>query len=351
MEEKKTMSNYFEWLATTPTTWWHDSANPDEILRAKERGAMGVTTNPVLTYKTFQAHPEIWMPLVEKISDDLDFEERAEALLKLVATSAAKQFEDVFAATNGRHGLALGQLNPSKAGDAEAMYAQAKRIHSWADNIAIKLPATGAGIEVVEKLAEDGIPICATINVSVAQALAVAEAYERGKKKCKSPALCLVVQQVGRLDDYLRDVAKDEHSNIQESDICLCGLAMARRTYQIFQEKGYSSVIMPAGLRGSYHVTGMSGAKVTFSIHPRVQDMILKEDPAQETGIDKPLDEAAMKRLMGLYEFRRAYEPDGLKKDEFITYGVTQKLLSQFMESGWAMLETYNSNKVSKRWT
>ena len=74
MEEKKTMSNYFEWLATTPTTWWHDSANPDEILRAKERGAMGVTTNPVLTYKTFQAHPGIWMPLVEKISDDLDFE-------------------------------------------------------------------------------------------------------------------------------------------------------------------------------------------------------------------------------------------------------------------------------------
>ena len=58
-----------------------------------------------------------------------------------------------------------------------------------------------------------------------------------------------------------------------------------------------------------------------------------------------------MKRLMGLYEFRRAYEPDGLKKSEFITYGVTQKLLSQFMESGWAMLETYNSSKVSSRWT
>ena len=79
--------------------------------------------------------------------------------------------------------------------------------------------------------------------------------------------------------------------------------------------------------------------------------MILEENPPQEFGIDKPLDEDAMKRLMGLYEFRRAYEPDGLKKSEFITYGVTQKLLSQFMESGWAMLETYNSSKVSSRWT
>lgn len=345
------MGNYFEWLAATPTTWWHDSANPDEILRAKALGAKGVTTNPVLTYKTFQAHPEIWLPLVEKIPDDLDFEARAEALLRLAAVSAAAEFDDIFRATGGRHGLALGQLNPSKAGDSDAMYAQARRIHSWADNIAIKLPATGAGIDVIERLAEDGIPICATINVSVAQALAVAEAYERGRTKCAKPALCLVVQQVGRLDDYLRDVAKDGHSGIQESDIRLCGLAMARRTYEIFQQRGYSSVIMPAGLRGSYHVTGMAGAKITFSIHPRVQDIILKEDPKQEYGIDKPLDEDAMKRLMGLYEFRRAYEPDGLKKSEFITYGVTQKLLSQFVEGGWAMLETYHSNKVSSRWT
>ena len=78
---------------------------------------------------------------------------------------------------------------------------------------------------------------------------------------------------------------------------------------------------------------------------------ILAEDPKQEIGIDKPLDEEAMKRLMGLYEFRRAYEADGLKKSEFITYGVTQKLLSQFVEGGWAHLETYNSNKVSSRWT
>ena len=45
------------------------------------------------------------------------------------------------------------------------------------------LPATAAGIEVIEHLAEEGIPICATINVSVSQAIAVAEAYARGKQK------------------------------------------------------------------------------------------------------------------------------------------------------------------------
>ena len=39
-------------------------------------------------------------------------------------------------------------------------------------------------------------------------------------------------------------------------------------------------------------------------------------------------------------EFFRAYEPDGLKPEEFITYGVTQKTLSQFSSAGWAMIDS-----------
>ena len=40
-------STYLEWLnEATPTRWWHDSGNPDEIALGKARGALGVTTNP-----------------------------------------------------------------------------------------------------------------------------------------------------------------------------------------------------------------------------------------------------------------------------------------------------------------
>ena len=52
------MSNYFDWLEeSTPTRWWHDSAIPQEIRDALKLGAAGVTTNPVLTFKAFQADP------------------------------------------------------------------------------------------------------------------------------------------------------------------------------------------------------------------------------------------------------------------------------------------------------
>jgi transaldolase len=346
---------YFTWLAEqTPTRWWHDSGSPDEIQLARTRGALGVTTNPVLTYRTFQNQPDFWREQVAAISQDLDFEERAEALLRLVATYAADQFKDVFVTSGGRQGLALGQLNPGRAGDAEGMLAQARRIHSWGDNIAIKLPATRSGVWVVEELAAEGIPICATLNVSVAQALAVAEAYERGADRAArsgiAPALCLVVQQVGRLDDYLRDVAHDMRADVAESDIILSGLAVAKRTYGLFKARGYRSVIMPAGLRGPYHLTEMAGADVTFSITTRVQNMILAADPVQETRIGQPIDPAVIERLSQIPEFVRAYEPDGLQPADFITFGVIQKLLSQFMETGWSPLETYGNTRQSGRW-
>ena len=346
---------YFDWLASnTPTRWWHDSGSPPEIELAKQRGALGVTTNPVLTYRTFCNEPDFWREKVASIPPDLDFEARAEALLQLVAVYAADQFRDVFLKTQGRHGLALGQLNPGLAGNAAGMLSQARRIHSWGSNIAIKLPATRSGITVVEQLAAEGIPICATLNVSVAQALAVAKAYESGALRAEKagikPALCLVVQQVGRLDDYLRDVASDMQADISENDIIHSGLAVAKRTYSLFKEKGYRSVIMPAGLRGPYHVTEMAGAAVTFSITTRVQDMVLAAEPLRESGIDRPVDEAIIRRLKQIPEFVRAYEPDGLKPADFITYGVIQKLLSQFTETGWAPLETYNSDKQSGRW-
>ncbi len=347
--------NYLEWInQCTPTRWWHDSGNPDEIELAIRRGATGVTTNPVLTFRSFQSQPEFWNPKVVALGDDFEPEARAEALLKLVATYAAEKVRPVYERTNGADGYALGQLNPTRAGDAEGMLAQARRVHSWAENIAVKLPATAAGIEVIEHLAEEGIPICATINVSVSQAIAVAEAYARGKQKALAagvkPPLCIVVQQVGRLDDYLRDVAQDMKLGLDESVITMAGLAVAKRTYQIFEQRGYDAVIMPAGLRGAYHLTEMAGGKLLYTINTRVQDMILAADPSQEERISNPVPQDVLNQLRKIPEFVRAYEPDGMKPSEFITYGVTQKLLSQFNETGWAPLETYLSNKKTNRW-
>jgi transaldolase len=40
-------------------------------------------------------------------------------------------------------------------------------------------------------------------------------------------------------------------------------------------------------------------------------------------------------------EFVRAYEPDGMTPAEFVSYGATQRTLSQFCEVGWKLMESY----------
>lgn len=45
---------------------------------------------------------------------------------------------------------------------------------------------------------------------------------------------------------------------------------------------------------------------------------------------------------MTIPDFVRAYEPDGKKLTEFITYGTSQRTLSQFTEAGWEPIMEFN---------
>ena len=108
---------------------------------------------------------------------------------------------------------------------------------------------------------------------------------------------------------------------------------------------------MPAGLREVYHLTELAGAEMAFSLHPRIQQMVLDADPPRGERSDELVDPDTLERLMQVTEFRRAYLEDGLAPEEFFTFGVTQKTLSQCVETGWAMLVVYGSNKMSTRRT
>ena len=77
-----------------------------------------------------------------------------------------------------------------------------------------------------------------------------------------------------------------------------------------------------------------------MSIHPRNQGQLLQPGVPREQRIDRPVDPKAIDRLCTMPDFVRAYEPDGMRPEEFVSYGVTQRTLSQFVEAGWALLET-----------
>jgi transaldolase len=148
---------------------------------------------------------------------------------------------------------------------------------------------------------------------------------------------------IGRLDDYLRDVAWDSRANVTESDIRTAGLAVSKRAHEIYQAEGYEAVLLVAALRGTYHMTELAGGDLIMSIHPRYQALLLERGVPREQRIERPVERDAVKRLQTMPEFVRAYEPDGMRPTEFIGYGATQRTLSQFNEAGWAMLQRFDA--------
>ncbi len=337
---------YLRWLVNeTPTQWWHDSGDPLELERALADGASGVTTNPVLTNQALRARPEYWRPLVGTLDPKLSPEERAIALMYVVAHHTAAKLEPIYRASGGEQGYVCAQVNPAKAGDREAMLAMARCFHAWAPNIAVKLPVTSAGLDVLEECTAEGITVTATVSFTVPQVIAVAERHLCGVKRAQQagivPGHCFAVIMIGRLDDYLREVAADNRVGLSETDIRQAGLAVTQRAYQVFTARKYPAKLLVAALRGAYHMTGLAGAGLVMSIHPKIQALLREPDVPRRVGIDQPVDPQVIARLQRMPDFRRAYELEGMRPEEFITYGLTQRTLAQFYDSAWAMLENF----------
>jgi transaldolase len=96
---------------------------------------------------------------------------------------------------------------------------------------------------------------------------------------------------------------------------------------------------MVAAMRGIHHVLGMAGAELVLSVHPTYQPLLLADGVPQEIAFDRPVPADVIDRLKKIPDFVRAYEPDGMAVEEFLSFGATQKTLSQFNYMGWIATE------------
>jgi transaldolase len=158
------------------------------------------------------------------------------------------------------------------------------------------------------------------------------------------------LQQGGRLDEYLLEVATDNRTDLSPEDILHAGNAVCKKVYHLFKQRGITAKIMPAGLRGVHHLAEMAGGDMVFSLQARVQRMVIEADLPRVKRIDEEVPQDVISRLRRIREFCRAYDEDGMAPEEFVTFGVTQKTLSQFLWTGWAPLETFGSTRKSDRW-
>lgn len=339
-------NKYLKWLSSeTRSIFWHDSARREEQLESFENGAAGMTTNPFLINATLNEDRDFWAERLAKLPKGLKGDEKALALVNAVTGFYAEQLRPIYDQGIAGKGYVCAQTNPNKTGDEEYMVAQAKVLAAWAPNIVVKLPATNAGIRAYERCAAQGMNVAATVSFTVPQVLAVGEAAARAERQALAngikPGLNIAVMMVGRLDDYLRDVAHDSGAAVSESDITQAGVACMKKAYRIFKERGYNARLMPAGCRGANHVTEFAGADMIMSISPKISQA-LKSIERPEERIDVPVDADVIERLMTMPEFRKAYMEDGMSQTEFITFGSANRTTDQFINDGWNPLLSYS---------
>jgi transaldolase len=338
-------NSYLKWLSQTESFWWNDSAVYGDMDEAIANGATGVTTNPLLIKRSLYGNPGFWREYLKDIPRDLTPAEKAEEIIRCVTSAIAAKFLPIFKESRGKQGFVCAQVNPSFQGDADKMFVMAKRLNQWADNIAIKLPATEAGVEVMEECAALGMTTVGTVSFSTPQALEIARRQTRGARRAESagvtPGQAFSVIMVGRQDDYLRDVVHDGKYDIPEEEITRAGTAVIKRAYEIANSEGYVSHLMPAGMRGAYHTTELAGAAMSMSISANIQSALARETMPYAERISEPVPKDVIERLKTVPEFVRAYEPDGMKVSDFITYGLSQRTLSQFVEAGWGPIQEY----------
>jgi len=166
----------------------------------------------------------------------------------------------------------------------------------------------------------------------------VAEALERGLRRREREGLdvstmgpvCTIM--VGRLDDWLKVVAEKENITTDPGYLEWAGVAVFKKTYRLFRERGYRVRLLSAAFRNHMHWSEFIGGDVVISPPYKWQLRYNASDVEVVSRIDKPVDPKIVEELLRKFvDFRRAYEEDGLSLDDFDDFGPTRRTLRQFI--------------------
>ncbi|HEY6781709.1 MAG TPA: transaldolase family protein [Candidatus Dormibacteraeota bacterium] len=325
---------------TTPTVLWNDSAAIDELTYAIEHGAVGATCNPVIAMAVLAGDAATWRPRTEALLRELPTATEDTIAWKLVeelSIRAAKLLEPIFETHGGRNGRLSIQTDPRFFRDSDAIVEQALKFSRLAPNVIVKIPVTRAGIPAIEEATYQGVSINATVCFTLPQCIAVAEAVERGLRRREHEGtdiasmgpVCTIM--VGRLDDWLRAVMERERIAIDPGYLEWAGVAVFKKTYAIFRERGYRIRLLSAAFRNHMHWSEFIGADAVVSPTSAWQKRINASDIDVIPRIDIPVDPRVVNGLLAHFEdFVRAYTDIGLSVEEFDTFGATRHTLRQF---------------------
>jgi len=328
---------------TTPTCLWNDSASVAELKYSIEHGAVGATCNPVIVLAVLKQELASWKARINALVEELPTATEDQIgwqLVREISIQAAKVLEPIFHAHHGKNGRLSIQTDPRLFRDTQAIVEQTIEFSKLAPNMIVKIPATSAGIPAIEEATYRGISINATVSFTLPQAIAVAEAVERGLKRREREGqeiasmgpVCTIM--VGRLDDWLKVVAEKQNISIDPGYLEWAGVVVMKKAYRLFRERGYRIRLLSAAFRNHMHWSEFIGGDLVISPPYNWQVRFNASDIQVRSRIDEPVREEIESELTRKFaDFRRANTEQGLSIKEFDSFAPTRRTLRQFISA------------------
>jgi transaldolase len=326
------------------TVLWNDSADPKELQDALTWGIVGATCNPVIALTALKADKDHWVGRIKefaKANPSATDDEIGWAMVKELSINAAKLFEPEFEKQNGRNGRLSIQTDPRNFRNAKALTAQAIEFSQLAKNMIVKIPVTTEAIAAFEEATYQGVSINATVSFSVSQTIAVAEAVERGLKRREAEGkdisqmgpVCTIM--VGRVDDWVKVAADKAGISVDPGIMEWAGVAVFRNAHKVYQERGYRTRLLSAAFRNHMHWSEIIGGDSVISPPYSWQVKINKSGIVPNlNSVNEPIEARILEPMLEkMPEFRKMYEVDGLKVEEFTNFGATLRTLRGFLQS------------------
>lgn len=322
------------------TEIWNDSCSEKELCYALEHGAVGATTNPVIVLGVLKQELPAWEPYIQQLIAAYPHESEDDIAWRLIqemGVRAGRHLDSLFIESQGKKGRISYQVNAKYYKDAKKIVDQALVLNQAIQNAQIKAPTSKAGIEAFETLTYLGVSINATVSFTVAQAVAVAEAVERGlnrreaegKDISKMNPVCTIM--AGRVDDYLKKVVEQQDIILDPECLEYAGVAVTKKAYQIYQERNYRTTLLVAAYRNHYHWSSFIGGKIILTIPYKWQVRYNQSNVSVVSRIDEPIPAPWLAALKTLPEFIQAYEETAQSPEDFEHYGAFKATMNQFL--------------------
>lgn len=329
--------------ARTKTDIWNDSCSVDELQYAIEHGAVGATANPTIVHDAWKKDPVRWARRVRELAAQIPGATEVDlawAIVEEMSVESARLLMPAFEQYGGVQGRLSMQTNPQFWRSFAPMLEQGIGFTSVAPNIIVKFPATKTGIAVIEEATYRGVSINCTVSFSVAQAVAAAEAVERGLARRAAEGLPsddmgpVITIMVGRVEDWLKVLVDRDGLVVHPAALAYSGVAVFKRAYEVFRERGFRARLLAAAIRHQLHWSEFVGGDVVITLPSSWQKKFNASAVEVRERMDDPVDPEYIRQLSTMFpDFVKAYEPGGLSIDEFDAFPPTVRTLRAFIAS------------------